>query len=85
MNIDELMEKSLHFEEMRERRNARRRERRKWLKNAPREETALRYRGQERPCTVGQYLKVERFVLRRLDEFPARHLGCNGDQASARP
>jgi hypothetical protein len=75
MSIDELIEMAKHAEEMRQRRNARRRERRQWLKNAPREQTVLRYHAQERPCTVGQYLYVERFVLRWLDEFP----GLRGD------
>jgi hypothetical protein len=46
------------------------RERRQWLKTAPREETALHYRAEEQPCTIAQYLEVERFVLRSLDEFP---------------
>jgi len=70
MSIDELMELAKHAEEVRQRRNARRRERRQWLKTAPREETALRYRAEEKPCSVAQYLKVERFMLRWLDEFP---------------
>lgn len=70
MSGDELIQLAMHSEEMRELRNARRRTRRQWLKTAPREETALRYRGEEKPCNVAQYLKVERFVLRWLDEFP---------------
>jgi hypothetical protein len=70
MSVDELIERAKQAEEMRKRRNARRRERRRWLKNAPREETALRSHTEEKPCSVDQYLKVERFVLRFLDEFP---------------
>jgi len=70
MSIDELMALVQHHEEMRQRRNARRRERRKWLKTAPREDTALRYRAQEKPCSIGQYVEVERFVLRWLDKHP---------------
>jgi hypothetical protein len=70
MNVDELIELGLHLEKLRVRRNARRRERRAFLKTAPREQTALRYRAQENPCSVAQYLKAERFVLGFLDEFP---------------
>jgi len=75
MSIDDMMEMARRSEEMRQRRNARRRERRQWLKTAPREETALRYRAEEKPCTVAEYLRAERFVLRWLDEFP----GLKGD------
>ena len=75
MSLDELIQLAQHHEEMRKRRNARRRERRLWLKTAPREETALRSRAEEKHCTVNQYLQVERFVLRWLDEFP----GLKGD------
>lgn len=70
MNLDELMELGKHLQEQRERRNAQRRKRRAWLKTAPREETALRYRAEEKPCSIAQYLQVERFLLRWLDEFP---------------
>jgi hypothetical protein len=71
MSLDEMIEYGQQFEEQRQRRNARRRERRQWLKTASREETALRYRAQERPCSVAVYLQAERFVLRWLDEFPS--------------
>jgi len=70
MSVDELMEWARHLEEQRERRNARRRKRREFLKTAPREETTLRYRAEEKPCSVTQYLQVECLVLRSLDEFP---------------
>lgn len=70
MSIDEMIELAKHYEEVRKLRNARRRARRQWLKTAPREETALRYRAEEKPCSIALYLKVERFVLRWLDEFP---------------
>lgn len=70
MSVDELIQWATHAEEMRQRRNVRRRARRQWLKTAPREETALRYRAEEEPYTVAIYLKAERFVLRWLDEFP---------------
>jgi hypothetical protein len=43
MSEEELLAMAQQYEERCERRNARRRERRKWLKTAPREETALRY------------------------------------------
>src|SRR5205807_7417789 len=48
----------------------RRRERRQWLKTAPREQTALRFRREETPCSVALYLQAERFLLRWLPEFP---------------
>jgi hypothetical protein len=70
MNADELIELATHLDEARQKRNARRRARRAWLKNAPREETALHYHAEEKPCTIAQYLEVERFVLRWLNEFP---------------
>lgn len=70
MSEEELLAMAQQYEEQCQRRNARRRERRKWLKTAPREETALRYRAQEQPCTIALYLQVERFVLRWMDEFP---------------
>ncbi len=70
MSIDELMEMAKHYEEMRQRRNERRRAKRQWQKTAPREETVLRYHGEEKPCSSALYLKVERFVLRWLNEFP---------------
>ena len=70
MSSDELIELATQHMERRQQRNTRRRERRHWLKTAPREETALRYRAQEKPCAVAQYLKAERFLLRWLDEFP---------------
>jgi hypothetical protein len=50
--------------------NARRRERRRWLKSAPREETALLYRAEEKPCSVAIYLQAERCLLRWLPDFP---------------
>lgn len=70
MNLDELIEWADHLDEQRKQRNARRRARRHWLKTAPREQTALRYRAEEKPCTVAQYLQAERVVLHFLDEFP---------------
>lgn len=70
MGLDEMMELAKQYEEQRQRRNARRRARRQWLKTAPREETALRYRAEEKPCSVTLYLQAERFVLRWLPEFP---------------
>lgn len=70
MSPDELIQWVQDLEEARQRRNASRRERRQWLKTAPREETALRYRAEEKPCSIMLYLQVERFVLRWLPEFP---------------
>jgi hypothetical protein len=70
MNLDELIEWTDQLEEQRKQRNAHRRERRHWLKTAPREQTVLRYRAEEKPCTVAQYLQAERVVLHWLDEFP---------------
>jgi hypothetical protein len=70
MSVDELLELAKLLAERRERRNAQRRKRRQWRKTAPREETALRYRAEEKPCPVALYLEAERFVLRWLGEFP---------------
>jgi hypothetical protein len=70
MSLEDLMEMAQQYEERCQRRNARRRERRKWLKNAPREQTALKYHAQERPCSIPQYVQVERSLLGFLDEYP---------------
>ncbi len=69
MSLEDMLEMGRQYEEQRQRRNARRRERRKWLKTAPREETALKYRAQEKPCAVAQYLQVERALLRTFPEL----------------
>lgn len=70
MSVDELIQLAQDLEAAQARRNARRREHRAWLKNAPREETALRYRGQEKPCSISIYLQAERRLLRWLPDFP---------------
>ena len=70
MNPEELLQFAQALADQHQRRNARRRERRQWLKNAPREQTALRYLATERPCSVALYLQAERFLLRWLPEFP---------------
>jgi hypothetical protein len=69
MSLDDMREMAREYEEQRQRRNARRRERRQWLKTAPREETALKYRAQEKPCSVTLYLQVERALLRTFPEL----------------
>jgi hypothetical protein len=70
MDPDELIQFSQALVEQHQQRNARRRERRRWLKNAPREETALRFRAQERPCSIAIFLQAERLLLRWLPDFP---------------
>jgi hypothetical protein len=70
MSVEELLEEAARYKEQRDRHNARRRERRRWLKTAPREQTALRYRREEKPCSVAQYLQAERHLLQWIDEFP---------------
>lgn len=70
MSRDELIQFSQDLEEKRQRRNARRRERKLWLKTAPREETVMRYRSEEKPCSVALYLQAEHFLLGWLPEFP---------------
>jgi hypothetical protein len=69
MSLEDMIEMGRQYEEQRQRRNARRRERRAWLKTAPREETALKYRAQEKPCSVALYLQVERALLRTFPEL----------------
>jgi hypothetical protein len=70
MNPEELLQFAQALADQHQRRNARRRERRQWLKNAPREQTALRYRREEKPCSVATYLQAERRLLRWLPDFP---------------
>ncbi|EFH84677.1 hypothetical protein [Ktedonobacter racemifer] len=70
MSLDEIKQEVQDYEERRQRRNARRRERRQWLKTAPREETCLRYRGEEKPCDKRTFLKAERFVLQCNEKYP---------------
>src|SRR6266581_2395206 len=69
MSLEDMLEMGRQYEEQCQRRNARRRERRKWLKTAPREETALKYRAQEKPCSIAVYLQVERALLRTFPEL----------------
>ncbi len=70
MSQDELIQFGQALAEQHQRRNARRRERRRWLKNAPREQTALRYRGEEKPCSIAVFLQAEGLLLRRLPDIP---------------
>src|SRR5262245_50931607 len=82
MSRDELIKLGQDLEEQCQRRNARRRERQRWLKTAPREETALRYRAEEKPCSIAVFLQAERLFLRWLPEFP--HFQGNATAASLR-
>jgi hypothetical protein len=70
MTLDEITEYAQEYEERRQRRNAHQRERRRRLKTAPREETVLKYRAQEKPCSIAQYLQAERSLLGKMEDYP---------------
>src|SRR5215469_6627495 len=68
----EVVQRVVRAGKRRLRKNVRAREKRQWLKTAPREDTALRYRGKPEPCSIAQYLFAERVVLRYLEEHPGK-------------
>ncbi len=69
-STDEWIERAKQVQARQHQRNARQRQRRQWLKQAPREETTLRAHAPEQPCSISLYLQAEHVVLQQMETVP---------------